>query len=66
MTKPRSRPPSARAQVPASPLRRQSIALRIDPDVLAAFRLGARKQGIGYQTLIHNVLTQAAIDQGWL
>jgi len=61
MEKPQPRPVKS-----AKSLRRQSIALRIDPDVLAAFRLGARKQRIGYQTLMHNVLTQAAIDQGWL
>lgn len=58
--------PQSRRAKPAKSFRRQSIALRIDPDVLAAFRLGARKQRIGYQTLIHNVLTQHAIDQGWL
>ena len=35
---------------------RQPIALRVDPRVLAAFRKEAKRRGVGYQTLIHEVL----------
>lgn len=35
---------------------RQLIAIRIDPDVLSAFRKEARRQNVGYQTLINRVL----------
>lgn len=38
---------------------KQLIALRIDPDVLAALRQRAAQQKIGYQTLIQRVLAAA-------
>ena len=37
---------------------RQLIAIRVDPAVLARFRREARRRGIGYQTLINEVLVQ--------
>jgi uncharacterized protein (DUF4415 family) len=39
---------------------RQVIAIRVDPEVLAAFRKQAKRRGIGYQTLIHEVLAAHA------
>ena len=35
---------------------RQLIAIRVDMDVLDAFRREAKKRGVGYQTLINDVL----------
>jgi uncharacterized protein (DUF4415 family) len=35
---------------------RQLIAIRLDPDVLDALRREAERKGIGYQTLIHQLL----------
>lgn len=35
---------------------RQLIAIRVDVGVLEQFRKEARRRGIGYQTLIHQVL----------
>lgn len=50
----------ARAQRPGRPplgaTAKQAIALRLDPRVLAAFRKEAKRRGVGYQTLIHEVL----------
>lgn len=43
------RPPLGRAA-------RELIAIRIDPDVLRALRDEATKAGVGYQTLIHQLL----------
>ena len=37
---------------------RQMIAIRIDPQVLEAFRKEAAKRKVGYQTLIHDVLAE--------
>jgi len=37
---------------------RQLIAIRLDAGVLAQFRKEARRRGIGYQTLINEVLAQ--------
>jgi uncharacterized protein (DUF4415 family) len=37
---------------------RQLIAIRVDPGVLDQFRKEARRQGVGYQTLINRVLAQ--------
>jgi uncharacterized protein (DUF4415 family) len=37
---------------------RQLIAIRIDPGVLDQFRKEARRRGVGYQTLINEVLAQ--------
>jgi predicted DNA binding CopG/RHH family protein len=34
--------------------------MRIPPDVLSRIRLKAAKQGIGYQTLINQILSRAA------
>ena len=39
---------------------RQLIAIRVDADVLEQFRKEARRRGIGYQTLIHEVLAKHA------
>ena len=35
---------------------RELIAIRIDPDVLRSLRVEATRAGIGYQTLIHELL----------
>lgn len=35
---------------------RHLIAIRLDPDVLNGFRKEAKRQGVGYQTLINKVL----------
>ena len=37
---------------------RELIAIRIDPDVLRALRAEATRAGVGYQTLIHRLLTK--------
>lgn len=39
---------------------RQLIAIRVDPEVLDQFRKEARRRGIGYQTLINEVLARHA------
>lgn len=39
---------------------RQLIAIRVDAGVLEQFRKEARRRGIGYQTLIHEVLAKHA------
>ena len=37
---------------------RQLIAIRLDAKVLARFRKEARRRGVGYQTLINEVLAE--------
>lgn len=37
---------------------RKLIAIRMDPDVLSALRKEATREGIGYQTLIHRLLSE--------
>jgi uncharacterized protein (DUF4415 family) len=37
---------------------RRLIAIRVDPDVLDRLRKEARRRKVGYQTLIHQVLTE--------
>jgi len=37
---------------------RQLIAIRLDPGVLAKFRVEARRRRVGYQTLINEVLAK--------
>jgi uncharacterized protein (DUF4415 family) len=37
---------------------RQLIAIRLDANVLAQFRKEAKRRGVGYQTLINEVLAQ--------
>jgi uncharacterized protein (DUF4415 family) len=37
---------------------RQLIAIRLDVKVLARFRKEARRRGVGYQTLINEVLAE--------
>jgi uncharacterized protein (DUF4415 family) len=44
--------------------KRRAVLIRIDTRVLDAFRAEADRQGIGYQTLMHNILTTAAITLG--
>jgi uncharacterized protein (DUF4415 family) len=39
---------------------RQLIAIRLDPDVLGRVRRKAKQQGVGYQTLINEVLARYA------
>jgi uncharacterized protein (DUF4415 family) len=39
---------------------RQLIAIRLDARVLAAYRKEAKRRGVGYQTLIHEVLAKHA------
>jgi uncharacterized protein (DUF4415 family) len=41
---------------------RTLISLRVDPRVLHVLRAVAADRGVGYQTLIHDVLTSAAIQ----
>jgi uncharacterized protein (DUF4415 family) len=36
------------------------IAIRLDARVLAAYRKEAKRRGVGYQTLIHEVLAKHA------
>jgi uncharacterized protein (DUF4415 family) len=54
-TKPKDR--GGRRPLGAAP--RHTIALRIDRTVLAALRAQAEARGIGYQTLIHDILTRS-------
>ena len=37
---------------------RHLISIRVDDEVLEAFRKEARRRGVGYQTLIHDVLAK--------
>jgi uncharacterized protein (DUF4415 family) len=37
---------------------RQLIAIRIDPDVLGAVRREAKRRGLGYQSLINELLAK--------
>ena len=37
---------------------REMIAIRIDPTVIEGFRKAAKRRGVGYQTLINEVLAQ--------
>jgi uncharacterized protein (DUF4415 family) len=37
---------------------REMIAIRIDPTVMEGFRKAAKRRGIGYQTLINEVLAR--------
>jgi predicted DNA binding CopG/RHH family protein len=37
---------------------RQLIAIRIDPQVLTALQREANRRGVGYQTLIHQLLAR--------
>lgn len=37
---------------------REMIAIRIDPTVIAGFRREAKRRGVGYQTLINEVLAR--------
>jgi predicted DNA binding CopG/RHH family protein len=37
---------------------RQLIAIRIDPDVLGAVRQEAKRRGLGYQSLINELLAK--------
>lgn len=39
---------------------RQLIAIRVDAGVLEQFRKEAKRRGIGYQTLMHEVLAKHA------
>ncbi len=39
---------------------RQLIAIRVDPRVLEEFRKEAGRKGVGYQSLIHEVLARHA------
>ncbi len=39
---------------------RQLIAIRVDAGVLEQFRKAARRKGVGYQTLINDVLAKHA------
>jgi len=42
--------------------RRTQIALKVDSRILAVFRRQADARGIGYQTLMHDVLATAALS----
>lgn len=43
---------------PLGETRRQLIAIRVDARVLEQFRKAARRKGVGYQTLINDVLAK--------
>ena len=43
---------------PLGEARRRLIAIRVDPEVLDQLRKEARRRKVGYQTLIHQVLTE--------
>ena len=45
---------------PAGTAAKHLIAIRIDPDVLNRMRRHAREAGVGYQTLINDVLARYA------
>jgi len=45
---------------PVTGMAKQLIAIRLSPDLLAALRRMATKQGKPYQTLIHELLEKAA------
>ncbi|MDF0665284.1 MAG: BrnA antitoxin family protein [Nitrospira sp.] len=45
---------------PVTGMAKQVIAIRLSPDLVAALRRMAAKQGKPYQTLIHELLEQAA------
>jgi predicted DNA binding CopG/RHH family protein len=69
MARPRPRrSPVASPEAIAEFLKREpdrvAISIRLDRRVMHAIREEAGRQGIGYQTLIHNVLTSAAITFG--
>jgi uncharacterized protein (DUF4415 family) len=43
---------------PLGDVARQLIAIRLDPQVIEALRKEAERRGIGYQTLINDVLAR--------
>ncbi|HKZ04232.1 MAG TPA: BrnA antitoxin family protein [Methylomirabilota bacterium] len=43
---------------PLGSVARQLIAIRIDPHVLVALQREANRRGVGYQTLIHQLLAK--------
>ena len=45
---------------PIGKVTRQLIAIRLDPGVLGRMRQEAKQQGVGYQTLINEVLARYA------
>ena len=45
---------------PKGDLKYQHVNMRIAPDVLARVRFAANKRGIGYQTLINEILSHVA------
>jgi uncharacterized protein (DUF4415 family) len=55
------RRPSQVGRPPIGDEKRQPIALRMDRRVLAVLRREATRRGVGYQTLINDLLASAAI-----
>ena len=53
-------PPRPQGRPAMGAMKSLDIHLRIPPDVLARVRAKANKQGIGYQTLINQILSRAA------
>ena len=43
---------------PLGTVARQLIAIRIDPQVLVALQREAKRRGLGYQSLIHQLLAK--------
>ena len=43
---------------PLGTIARQLIAIRIDPQVLVALQAEAKRRGLGYQSLIHQLLAR--------
>jgi uncharacterized protein (DUF4415 family) len=60
LSKPGHLLPSRMGRPPKGEQKYKSVNMRIAPDVLARLRLKAAKQGIGYQTLINQLLARAA------
>ena len=48
---------------PLGSVARQLIAIRIDPHVLGALQREASRRGVGYQTLIHQLLAKYVARQ---
>jgi uncharacterized protein (DUF4415 family) len=55
-------PPRRMGRPPLGARSREPITLRLDPTLLDTLRAVAARRGIGYQSLIHELLTQAVAD----
>jgi uncharacterized protein (DUF4415 family) len=55
-------PPPRLGRPPLGAQSRQPVTLRLDTTLLETLRAVAVRRGIGYQSLIHELLTQAVAD----